>query len=225
MAVQGNTGATPVTLKPGVGSAYGNGWTQMWKQFLELLLVLIITWIISAAGGGIASWIPFLSVFFTILVVNPLDYGMSYAFLKVARAEKMQIQDMFAGFLNYWNAVLAGLLVMVIVVVGLIFIIVPGIIFACKLAFVPYLVVEKKMQVIEAIKASWKMTDGYAMKVFLIYLVAIPVVIAGLICLGVGVIISTMWITMALASLYHAVSMEKGIPVIPASPVTPQAAA
>jgi hypothetical protein len=42
--------------------------------------------------------------------------------------------------------------------------------------------------------------------VFLIGLLAIPIVIAGLICLVVGIIPALMWITAAFASLYHAVS-------------------
>ena len=116
---------------------------------------------------------------------------------------------MFEAFNNYWNAVLASLLVSIIIGIGLILLIVPGIIFACKLAFTPYLVVDRKMAVIEAIQESWRMTGGHAWKIFLIGLLAIPILIAGLICFGVGVIISIMWITLAFASLYHAVAMSE----------------
>ena len=90
---------------------------------------------------------------------------------------------------------------------GLVFLIVPGIIFACKLVFVPYLVLDKNLDAIEAVKQSWKMTSGYAGTVFLIGLISIPIFIVGLICLGVGVVISLMWITSAMAYLYHRVSM------------------
>jgi len=95
---------------------------------------------------------------------------------------------------------------MLIVLGGLILLIVPGIIFACKLAFVPYLVVDRKLGATDAISTSWRLTNGHAMEVFLIGLLAVPIVIAGLICLIVGVIISAMWIEMAMASLYYAVS-------------------
>ena len=53
------------------------------------------------------------------------------------------------------------------------------------------------------------MTGGHVWTVFFIGLLAIPIGIAGLICFGVGVIISIMWITLALASLYHAVAMSE----------------
>jgi hypothetical protein len=65
------------------------------------------------------------------------------------------------------------------------------------------------MEVIEAIKESWRMTGGHAWTVFFIGLLAIPIGMAGLICFGVGVIISIMWVTITFASLYHAVSMSR----------------
>ena len=40
-----------VTLTPGVGSAYGNGWRQLWKYFLELFLIGIIGFIIGIPAG------------------------------------------------------------------------------------------------------------------------------------------------------------------------------
>ena len=74
------------------------------------------------------------------------------------------------------------------------------------------------MGVIEAVKESWRMTSGHAWKVFLIGLLSIPIGIAGLICFGVGIIIAIMWINLAFASLYHAVSLgeasaQGGVPV------------
>jgi uncharacterized membrane protein len=206
----------PVSNIPGVGSAYGNGWRQLWKYFLELFLIGIISFIVGipiGMGGWVedaaaaAGLLGFLGLVYGVLVSGPVDYGVAFAYLKASRGDKLEIKDMFEAFKNYWNAVLASLLVFVIVVIGLILLIVPGIIFACKLVFTPYLVVDRKMEVIEAIKESWRMTGGHAWKVFLIGLLAIPIGIAGLICFGVGVIISIMWITLAFASLYHAVAV------------------
>ena len=203
-----------VKLAPGVGSSYSNGWRQMWRYFLELFLIGIIALVISLPSGlgrfdaeGGAAILGILAIAYGILIVNPVEFGVAFAYLKAARGDKLEIKDMFEAFRNYWNAVLANLLVSIIVGVGLVLLIVPGIIFACKLAFTPYLVVDRKMGVIEAVKESWRMTGGHAWKVFLIGLLAIPICIAGLICFGVGVIISIMWITLAFASLYHAVAI------------------
>ena len=117
-----------------------------------------------------------------------------------------KVADIFAVFQNYWSAVLANLLVIVIVVLGFIFLIVPGIIFACKLAFVSYLVVDRKMEAVEAVKESWRMTTGHAWTIFFMGLLAIPIALIGLVCLIVGIIPAIWWIGLAMASLYHAVS-------------------
>lgn len=206
-----------VGWSPGVGSSYANGWGKLWKYFLELFLIGLVGVIIGVpagmggwvqnAGAG-AGMLVFLGIVYGILIVNPVDYGVAFAHLKAARGDKLEIRDMFDSFQNYLNAVLANLLVGVIVGIGFVLVIIPGIIFACKLAFVPYLVVDRKMEVIGAIKESWRMTNGYAWSVFGMGLLAIPIFIAGLICLGVGVIPAVMWIRLAFASLYHAVSVS-----------------
>ena len=158
------TAVQPVT-NIGVGSAYGNGWRQLWKYFLWLLLIGIIAFIIGIFGS-IGQWVPHLasqlapgelaaiisgivvSILFGLaygfLVNGPVNYGMQYAYLKAARNDKLEIKDMFAAFKNYWNVVLASLLTYFIVSIGFVLLIVPGIIFACKLAFTPYLVVDRK---------------------------------------------------------------------------------
>jgi uncharacterized membrane protein len=204
MTTQGNT-APGTVLNPEVISVYSHGWNKLWKPFWILLLMLIIIGAVSA----IANFIPFVGFLLGLFLSNPLNYGMSFAYLKAARGETVDINDQFSIFQNYWNVFLASLLTGIIVCVGFIFLIIPGIYLACKLAFVPYLVMDKKLQVIDALKVTWKMTDGYFWQVFLVYLLAIPIVIAGVICLGVGVIVAVMWINMALASLYYAVSMAK----------------
>ncbi len=222
-----NVQKNSVTLAPSVGSAYKNGWRQLfWEYFLGLFLILIISFIIGIPGGmnewaqgsAAAGILGFLAFIYNILVNGPVQYGMAFAFLKAARGDKLETKDMFEAFKNYWNAVLASLLVFIIIIVGLILLIIPGIFFACKLAFTPYLVVDRKMAVMEALEESWRMTGGHAWKVFLIGLLAIPICIAGLLCFIVGIIISIMWVSLAFASLYHAVSslekasVQEGVP-------------
>jgi len=226
-------------LRPGVGSAYNYAWRTLWPYFWKLLLVGIIAWAIGLiptpfqslgnavwtplfdnihrwtpgmiAGVAIGMSIPILvSIAFGILVQGPVEFGVSFAYLKAARKTDLDMADMFAAFKNYWQAVLASFLVGLIVSVGIMLLIVPGIYLACKLAFTPYLVVDRKMGAIDAMKESWRMTSGHGWTVFLIGLLGIPIVLLGLFCLILGVVISLMWITLAYASLYHAVESAEG---------------
>ena len=217
--------ATAVKPEVGVGSSYGNGWRQLWKHFLMLFIIGFVVFLISLPKdivrrvaqeiGGIAGAVLFiLSLPYSFLLLGPLVYGSSFVYLKAARDEPPDFKDVFAGFKDYWNVVLASLLVTVIVFSGILLFVVPGIIFWSKLAFTPYLVVDRRMRATDAIRESWRMTTGHAGKVFLIALLAVPIGLAGLICFGVGIIISIMWISLAFASLYLAVSTS-GEAVVP----------
>ncbi|MBN1693802.1 glycerophosphoryl diester phosphodiesterase membrane domain-containing protein [candidate division WOR-3 bacterium] len=220
-------------LIPGVFECYGHGWRHLWKNFLELFVVYLIFNFASQFMGiffipmyliglfenepnfliFIFLFIAIVGIFataFMFLVVKPMQFGISYLNLKASRGEKLEIKEMFSPFMDFWNVVLAGFLSTLIVGFGALFFIIPGIIFACKLIFVPYIVMDKKMKATDAIKESWDMTDGHAWTVFGIGVLAVPIIIAGYICLFVGVIISIMWIYIAFASLYHAVRLKKG---------------
>jgi uncharacterized membrane protein len=202
------------------GTSYNKGWNIMWATFIELVVVTLVYGVVqipAAAGwqfhhGTVEAVGVLLGMFamaYGVLLAGPIGYSVDWVFLKAVRKEKIEIKDMFSVFeRNYWNAVLASLVTFVIIGIGLIMLIVPGIIFACRLAFVPYLVIDRNMEAMEALKTSWEMTKGHGWKVFLIGLLGFFIVIAGLIVIFFGVIISIMWISTAMAVLYHDVSTQ-----------------
>jgi uncharacterized membrane protein len=248
MEAQGMAPAAPVILKPGVFSSYGNGWKQLWPHFLELFLIGLIAVVINFAiippfialfftGTEFNVWnVMIVSIFFdlvffiySVFITNPLGYGVSFAFMKAARGDKVEIRDMFRTFKNYWNAVGASLLMVIIISIGFMLLIIPGFFLLCKLAFVPYLVTEKKMSVMKGIGESWRMTKGHGWKVFLIGLmfgaamliawlvvVLFPVAISplvdpiwGFVFFGIISILGVMWLAMTVGSLYYAVDKQK----------------
>jgi hypothetical protein len=205
------------------GDNYSKGWNLIFTTFIELLVVTLVYAVIQIPTGGIQikpdgfEWylvpIVMLAVGYGIFISGPIGYSVSWVFLKAVRREKIEIKDMFAVFeRNYWNAVIAGLVTTIIIVIGIFMLIVPGIIFACRLAFVPFLVIDQKMEAMEALKASWAMTKGHGWTVFFMGLLAFFIVIAGLLVLIFGVLISAMWISAAFAILYHSVYLKQGIP-------------
>lgn len=188
------------------GAVYGHGWRQLRRHFGILLGVTVVLVLLGSAFGTSRESGPgsgnLLRFGYQVFVYGPLCYGGYFVFLEAARNNRPTFADLFRGFQGYWNVVLANLVVWFIIGFGFLLLIIPGIIFACKLAFTPYLVMERNMRALEAIKESWRLTRGHAWTVFLIGLLAIPIVLAGLLAFGVGVIVSIMWISLALASLY-----------------------
>jgi len=208
--------------KETISGSYGYGWQQMKKYFLYLFLVILIVAVadIPASLGDynvakgfkadpVMIFLQTVGFIYWLLIFPIIQYGASFLFLKAARNQDFEVKEIFNGFSNYLNVVLAHLLVTAIIVLGFIMLIVPGIILACRLAFVPYLVMDRDMEPIKAVEKSWQMTNGHSWTIFGIGLLAIPVFIAGLLMIFVGAIFSVMWITSAFACLYYAVELKE----------------
>ena len=223
MIIQDNTEQNNNEYPPEIGACYSNGLKKLSKYFIDFLLIFIVmiafgipTYIISWVQGY-GEPINFIWMLFGyvygFLVTGPLEYGVSFAYLKAARGEKPEVKDLAKILENYWNIVIVTILCGIIVFIGFILFIIPGIYFLCKLAFVRYLVVDEKMDALTAIQESWNMTNGHAITIFLMGLLAIPIFVAGILLFGIGVIFSAMWVEAAFASIYHAVNSQ-GKPTI-----------
>ena len=206
---------------PSVGGSYKYGWQQMKKYFLPLLLVMLVV-IVAEIPTGMAevevsdgfeteplTVYHLIGFLYWLLVLPVIQYGAHYINLRAARNEQFEVKEMFTGFNKYLNVVLANLLMMALVGIGLVVFIIPGIIVLCRLAFVPYLVMDQNLGPVEAVETSWKMTKGYGWTVFGMVLLAIPIIIVGLVLVFVGVIFAAMWIFCSFAGLYHAVTLQQ----------------
>ena len=205
--------------KATISGSYGYGWQQMWKHFLYLFLIMVIVGIaqtpfsiIRDSDADITAGMILLQILATaywLLLFSVIKYGGDLLYLHAIRNEKLEISVLFDGFKkNYLNIILANLLVFAIVGLGFVFLIVPGIILACRLAFVSYLVMDKDMEPVAAVEKSWEMTKGHGWQIFGMALLAILIVIGGLICFIVGIVFAIIWISAAFAAMYHAVDLE-----------------
>lgn len=208
-------------LVPTAGGSFSFAWRKIFdKAFLYLLLAVIIAGLLQGPVG--INWKldgnhlgPLLFLFplilfglaYGFLFVPVIKYGEKFLFLKAMRDEETDLKVMFEGFrTQYLNIILANLIVTALVAIGVVMLIIPGIIIACRLAFVPYLVMDQNLEAIKAVEKSWQMTKGYGWTIFGMAILSFFIAIAGLIAFGVGIIISIMWIHAAFATLYQAVN-------------------
>ncbi len=225
--------------QPTVSESLGNGWYTMKKYFLYLLLAVIITGIFDggfnifrynfSSHDFTGPWFrhnwdhvfPFAIMFFSVsaliglliaFLVRPvISYGANLMFLQAARNTRPDIKNLFIGFQrNFLNIILANILVTIIVIAGFVFLIIPGIIFACRLFMVSYLVMDKQLNAIDAIETSWRMTRGHGLTIFGLGVMSIFIFILGLIVFIIGVFPAMIWINASFASLYQAIITETG---------------
>jgi uncharacterized membrane protein len=212
------------TPKATAFGSFGYGWQQLWKYFLHLFLIAVVVGVanIPAWGWSIPSheqpfvptgpgvvFLNMLAAVYGLLVLPVVTFGGDWMYLRFMRDELANIADLFQGFKkNYLNIVLANLLVWAICGIGFVLLIVPGIIFACRLAFVRYLVMDKGLDPVAAIEKSWFMTRGHGWRIFGMLVLSCLLIVGGFILLIVPGLFAMLWVGASFASLYHAVDLE-----------------
>ncbi len=213
-------------LIPSIGGSFGFAWRKMFgSAFLILLVTVIIVGLLNGPSAGAKmnfdsdSSFPLFLLFpailfglaYSFLFLPIIKFGENYLFLKAMRDEELDIKILFEGFkTKYLNIVLANLIVAALVIVGFIMLIIPGIIIACRLVFVPFLVMDKNLDAIKAVEKSWEMSKGHGWEIFFMAILSAFIFIGGVLVFIVGAIVSIIWIHGAFATFYQAVLNEKG---------------
>ncbi len=165
-----------------IGEMIGFGWRTFWSRawfFIGIELV-IAALSISAMRVMPAG----------ILMTMVISMG-SVVFLLKAHDDAMaaRIEDYWVIH-PFWKFVTARVLTGLIVLVGFILLIIPGIIAGLALSFVSYIVMEKKVGPWEAIRQSRIMTYGNRLKLFGLWLVILGINILGLCAFGIGLLVT-----------------------------------
>ena len=116
--------------------------------------------------------------------------------------------------------VLSQMLVGLIIAFGLFLFVIPGICFALKYSMVPYLIIDKDMDIGESLKESSKVTKGVRLEILLMYIVSVLLILLGVLVLGVGIIPAFIVVSIVQAYVYDTLlkqSTEEGKVEIPAS--------
>ncbi len=187
------------------------GWktfkARPWFFVVTVIIYAIVQVIVGAMGGGILGFLV------SILLPTLLYCGVIHVYLKAHdNVSSPKLKELWnpKPFLNY---LLVSILIGVIVLVGLVLLIVPGIILALVFSMAGFLVIEKNMKPIEALKESARMTKGSRWKLFLLGLALTGLTILGMIPLMLGLFIVAPLSMLALVHAYRTLSGGAMMPV------------
>ena len=144
-----------------------------------------------------------------------LGMGMTAFFIKAHDAvERVQLKDLWHPK-SFWKYLGVSILVGVIVSIGFILVIIPGIIAMTMLIFASYLVIDRDLGPIAAIKESMRITKGHRWGLLGLILLAIVINILGAICLVVGIFVTIPVSTLAVIHAYRTLSQQKSGEAVP----------
>ncbi len=197
------------------GEAIKFGWDTTLKNigfFILLFIVYLGVQILTSIFQNIVRDVSLLSFVVSLIswvVGLIIGVGLIKIALSFVSGKKAKIENLFQDYKNYpllFNYFLGTLATGVIILAGLVLLIIPGIFFAVRLQFVTYFIVDKNLDFISAIKASWKETKGQFWNLFILGIIFFLVMVVGLIALLVGLFVAVPTILLAHAFVYRKIS-------------------
>jgi uncharacterized membrane protein len=191
------------------------GWSAMKTNFLFFAVLLIFSGIFKVVENMISESIknyPFTAlgvVLIFVLVQIIISMIFTKASLQVSNNEAAGSGD-FLSFLNsFFSFFGASILYGLVVAVGLILLIIPGIIWAIRFSQYGYIIIDKGIGPIQALKESWEITRGSEWNLMGFSFLSVLINLTGLICLIVGLFVSVPVTTVAAAYVYRKLSAQR----------------
>jgi len=195
-----------------IGEALGFGWDVMKKNFWFFAGYLVIYFVVEgilsninnnqSLSAGVRGFVFLIYMLVTVLFVG-WQTKMS---LKFANGEKGEYSDINVGLKQYLNLILSTLVTGIVVILGLILLVFPGIIWGLTFSMTQWLVIDKKIGAFAALRESSRITRGVKWQLFVFGLACFGVMILGLLALGLGIFAAFPTVIIAEAYVYKKLS-------------------
>ena len=137
------------------------------------------------------------------LLVYPVQASMFLMAIKQIRGYPIAIGDIFSGYRRTGPVIGAYLLMGIAVFVATLFCIIPGFYVAGALAFVPILVLDQELGVIESLEVSYNALKSHAWSMFALLFVLGLVTLLGACACGIGLLVTFPTYIVALGLTYY----------------------
>lgn len=114
------------------------------------------------------------------------------------------IRDVFMEYkpLVWLRYFVGSLIVGIIVLIGFVFLIIPGIYLAIRLSLFRFVLIDKRETIAGAIKTSWQLTRGLTGKICVLSIVILVINLIGFLLIGIGALITIPFTGFAFMYLY-----------------------
>lgn len=199
-----------------IGNSIRFGWDAFRSNAGFLVVIALIVVLISAVtsslqtpasrdDSGVSAFLVSLLVFAINVFVATALINVSLKFVDSKRADFADLTSAYPSFFPY---AVSSILYALTIALGLIFFIIPGIIFAIRYQFFGYYIVDKKAGIIDSLRLSWNTTRGFTGSLFLLNLALAGILLLGVIALGVGVLVAIPVIIIAHAYAYRSLQTQ-----------------
>ena len=199
-------------IKIGWEKTKANFWKSVAIVFITISIPLLMEILSKAVEekGSIISFPIYMALIIAVIYLSvSLKIGGTKLFLRIYDGENPDIKEMFSTYGVFWNFLGQSVLYAIIVFVGIILLIVPGIIFAIMFSFASFIIVDTNTKIVDSLKESANITKGSRGKLFWFFVIIALINLLGYIALGVGILVSVPISTFALIHVYRELTKKK----------------
>ena len=179
------------------------------KQLMPYWFLSTAVCMVYALLIGVPSELNSFGEILSLLLAGPLQLGMCIYFLNISKGNNHSFFNLFEGFKPLGNILLAFIIINALTLLGLFFLIVPGIIISLGFSMTYYIISEEpEVGIYDALERSWKMMDGKKSELFFLQLHFLPWYVLGLFFFIIGVFIIVPWHNLTLANYYLTIKNE-----------------
>ena len=145
----------------------------------------------------------------TLIIGGPFALGAAIFSLSIARGKEARVEQIFQGFNQFANALVAYLLILFYVLLWALLFIVPGIIAALSYSMTFYIMADDpQIQPQDALKKSKSMMNGYKLKLFYLDLRFFLLGILCILTLGIGFLWLIPYFHVTMAKFYDDLKID-----------------
>ena len=182
----------------------GQAWDLVKPHWIQLGVMFLILALMGA--------IPYLGPCLSFVLGSTILVGINRAILGMLAGRPPTVEMMFSGFDRFGQAFLAGLVMSILVGIGLVLLIVPGIILWLMWMMTSLVIAETNQDFWTAMQTSANLTRGYKWELFCLCLAFIPIFLLGLLACCIGVLISQAVAATATALAYRFLQSKQARP-------------
>ncbi|MBD0335059.1 MAG: hypothetical protein ICV62_06195 [Cyanobacteria bacterium Co-bin13] len=194
-----------------IGQYFGRGW-EIFKQFagafvvytlLLTIVAIVIANLPAPLGNGSEGEPGILSSIYQLIFAPILFAGYYIVAFQIARNRPREFSDFFRGFNKFLPIFLVSLVSGVLIALGFVLLIVPGLYLAVAYLFAQPLVIDKNIDFWQALETSRQIITKKWFSFFGLAILLVLLNLAGILALGVGILVTLPWTICILTAAYE----------------------
>ncbi len=190
------------------------GWSKTFDNFLFFVGLLLLLFSASAIPAIINLFLIDSAILESLidllfLVLSFLFYfGMFGLILDLYDGKDISLKNILDYSDLFLRLAIASIFYYILVLLGLLFFVIPGIYLMIRLSFFMYLIIDKDCGALESLSKSYEITKGVTLKIFLFGVLVLLMNVFGAIFLLLGLFITYPITLMATVFIYKEISKE-----------------